>query len=103
MQQIEMEFISEPDDILHILEESRVNGNVVGISASILGSGVFLTAVDNIVKSDSDYLIVLKGYDVTGYILERNKIFLSDIRAVCPFHSKFKNPYLREFADRQTS
>ena len=101
MQQIEIEFISEPDDIIRALEESRINGTVVGISAAILGSGVFLTAVDNIIKSDSDYLIVLKGYDVTGYILERNKILLSDIRAICPFYSKFKNPYLREFADRE--
>jgi hypothetical protein len=97
MQSIEMEFISESDQILHVLEQSKVNGTVVGISASILGSGVFLTGVDNIIKTDSDYLIVLKGYDVTGYILERNKIFLSDIRSICPFQSKFKNPYLREF------
>lgn len=102
MQEIEMEFIYEQNDILRMLEDSRMNGTVVGISAAILGSGVFLTAVDNIVKSDSDYLVVLKGYDVTGYILERNKIYLSDIRAVCPFFSKFKNPYLREFADRES-
>lgn len=96
MQNIDLAFISEPEEILNALQESKDRGTVVGISAAILGNGVFLTSVENVIPADSDHIIVLKGYDVTGYILERNKIRLSDIRAICPFQSKFNNPYLKE-------
>lgn len=101
MQPIELSFISEPDDMLTHLRESARHGTVVGISAPVLGNGVFLTAVDEILKTDNDHLILLKGYDITGYILERNRIRLSDVRAICPFSSKFKNPYLRELTKGQ--
>ena len=96
MQQIDLAFISEQDQIIEILHQSKDQGTVVGLSAPILGNGVFLTGIENVIKNENDYLIVLKGYDVTGYILERNKIKLSDIRCVCPFKSPFNNPYLKE-------
>jgi hypothetical protein len=92
-------FISEPLEMLSHLYESKNRGTVVGISAPILGNGVFLTAVDDIKELDEDYSIQLKGYDITGYILERNRIRLSDIRAVCPFTSPFVNPYLKELTN----
>jgi hypothetical protein len=98
MQNIELAFISDPEQIHAALVESMTEASVVGISAPILGNGVFLTAVDNIIKNENDSTIVLKGYDITGYILERNKIKLSEIRAVFPFKSKFTNPYLKELA-----
>jgi len=82
--------------MLEILVEYQANNTVVGISAPVLGSGVFLTSVAHIHPAGPDYIITLKGYDITGYILERNKIKLTDIRAVGPFKSKFKNPYLKE-------
>lgn len=96
MNTIDLAFISDPLEMIETLIESQQNNTVVGISAPVLGNGVFLTSVDNIQPSGPDYIITLKGYDVTGYILERNKIRLSDIRAVCPFRSKFNNPYLKE-------
>jgi hypothetical protein len=99
MQNIDLAFISEQEEILKVLYESKNQGSVVGISASILGNGIFLTGVDNIIEANDNFIIVLKGYDVTGYILERNKIRLTDIRSVCPFKSKFTNPYLKEFTD----
>jgi hypothetical protein len=92
-------FISEPSEILKHLYESKTHGTVVGISAPILGNGVFLTAVEDIKMINDDHSVQLKGYDVTGYILERNRIRLSDIRAVCPFRSLFVNPYLKEFTN----
>jgi hypothetical protein len=97
MQDLDLVFIADPAEVQKCLIESKVHKTVVGISAPILGSGVFLTGVQDIIQTDSDYVIVLAGYDITGYILERNKIRLSDIRAVCPFKSEFKNPYLHEF------
>jgi hypothetical protein len=96
MQNIDFIFTSDLEQIYHHLVQSKINNTVVAISAPVLGNGVFLTAVDDITKSDDDQVITLKGYDVTGYILERNKLRLSEIRAVCPFTSMFKNPYLKE-------
>jgi hypothetical protein len=96
METSELAFISDPEQILPYLEHSKVEGTVVGISAPILGNGIFLTGIEDIRKQGEDFIIVLKGYDVTGYILERNKISLNDIRAICPFKSPFNNPYLRE-------
>jgi hypothetical protein len=96
MQNIDFAFISDPDEILRALNESKNNGTVVGISAPILGNGVFLTSVESLAETDSDHVITLKGYDVTGYILERNRLRLTDIRGICPFQSKFNNPYLKE-------
>jgi hypothetical protein len=96
MQNLDLAFISEPGEVLVHLVESKKNTTVVGISAPVLGNGVFLTAVEEIIDMSHDHLIVLKGYDVTGYILERNKIRLSEIRGICPFKSPFKNPYLKE-------
>jgi hypothetical protein len=96
MDNIDFAFISEASEVLFALRESKTNGTVVGISAPILGNGVFLTAVQDIQPIDGDFLITLKGYDITGYILERNKIRLTGIRGVCPFRSVFKNPYLKE-------
>jgi hypothetical protein len=101
MYSLDLEFISEPQQILSQLSESKTKGTVVGISAPVLGNGIFLTAVDDIREQGSDFSITLKGYDITGYILERNRIRLSDIRAVCPFKSTFKNPYLKELSNER--
>lgn len=103
MYSLDLEFITEPSDILSYLRNSKTNGTVVGISAPILGNGIFLTAVDDIKEHDGDSSIILKGYDITGYILERNRIRLSDIRAICPFQSTFKNPYLKELTGERFS
>jgi hypothetical protein len=99
MHNIDFVFISEAEQVLRHLEDSKNNNTVIAISAPILGSGVFLTSVSEVIPLQGDYIIVLKGYDVTGYILERNKIKLSDIRSVYPFRSEFKNPYLKELAE----
>jgi hypothetical protein len=96
MQQIDLAFISDPAEILDALRQSKECNTVIGLSAPLLGNGVFLTAVDNITELANDYSITLKGYDITGYILERNKVRLSDIRCVCPFKSPFNNPYMKE-------
>jgi hypothetical protein len=96
MERIDFAFVSEASKILAALGESRKNETVIGISAPILGNGIFLTSVEDIKPAGNDYTIVLKGYDITGYILERNKIRLTDVRAVCPFNSPFRNPYLKE-------
>src|SRR5690606_40941249 len=55
---------------------------------------VCVTAVEDIII-DKDVTVVLKNYDITGYMLETNKLKLGEITSVCPFKSPFGNPYMR--------
>ena len=89
-----LEFISEPQKILGVLNLSKERGTVVGINAPILGRGTHLIAVDHIFFGD-EVEIILKPYDATGHILERIKLKLSDIHSVLPFTSVFENPFIR--------
>ena len=94
MEKLSMELVSEPGEMLNILAESKANGTAVGVSSLVLGNEIYVTAVEDIVIGE-DITIVLKNYDITGYMLETNKLKLGEIRSVCPFKSAFENPYMR--------
>jgi len=94
MQNLNTEFVSDPGEVLNVLTESKLNGTAVGINAPVLGSGIFVTAVEEVIIGE-EITIVLKSYDMTGYILETNKLTLGQINSVCPFKSAFENPYMR--------
>lgn len=94
MNKLSAELVSDPGEMLNILAESKANGTTVGIVAPVLGNDIYVTAVEDIII-DSDILIVLKNYDITGYMLETNKLKLAEISSVCPFKSQFENPYMR--------
>lgn len=94
MNNLTTELVTDPGEILNILTDSKANGTAVGINAPVLGKEIFVTAVEDIII-DNDITIVLKSYDITGYMLETNKLKLGDITSVCPFKSPFTNPYMR--------
>jgi hypothetical protein len=94
MKKLSMELVSDPGEMLNILSESKERGTAVGIKAPTLGSGIYVTAVEDILL-DEDITIVLKNYDITGYMLETNKLKLGEIKSVFPFKSAFENPYMR--------
>jgi hypothetical protein len=96
MNKLSTELVSDPGEMLNILAESKANGTTVGVIAPVLGEEMHVTAVDDIII-DNDITIVLKNYDVTGYMLETNKLKLGEISCVCPFKSPFENPYMRTF------
>lgn len=91
------DFIKEPRDIFKALLDSKDRGTAIGIKSGILGKGMFITSVDDILIGDGDRntQVVLRGYDFTGHVLETNNILLSDIEGVCRFTSKFGNPILK--------
>lgn len=91
------DFIQEPRDIFKALLDSKDRGTAIGIKSGILGKGMFITSVDDILIGDGDRntQVVLRGYDFTGHVLETNHILLSDIEGVCRFTSKFGNPILK--------
>jgi hypothetical protein len=91
------DFVKGPKDILKALLDSKGNGTAIGIKSPVLGKGMFITAVQDILIGDGheSTQIVLKGYDFTGHILETNVIRLTEIEGVCMFASKFGNPILK--------
>lgn len=101
---VDKEFITSSDTILQELLHSKLNGNMIGISSPVLGAGMFITAIEDILLEGKLSVIVLKRYDITGHFLTTNKLLLNKITAVCPFTSKFENPFLAKVAgDRSTS
>lgn len=94
MRGLSMELVTEPGRMLDVLSESKAQGTAVGIFAPVLGQEIFVTAVEDILV-DEEITVVLKNYDITGYILETNKLKLAEIKSVCPFKSPFENPYMK--------
>lgn len=90
------DFISEPRDIFEALLASKDRGTAIGIKSTVLGNGMFITSVEDILLGDGNEntWIVLKGYDFTGHVLETNRLLLTEIEGVCEFSSKFGNPIL---------
>jgi hypothetical protein len=95
---IKFDFVKGPGAMLSALLASKESGTAIGISAPVLGSGIFITAVEKILNNNdifdqSEIVIVLKAYDITGYFFARNVIKLNEIKSVWPLKSPFKNPF----------
>lgn len=91
------EFIRCPKEIFKALLDSKESGTAIGVKSAMLGKGMFVTAVDDILIGDGyDYTrVVFRGYDFTGHVLETNVVGLTDIEGVCCFTTKFGNPILK--------
>lgn len=86
--------ISDPKSILHELNGSRENGNVIGIWSSSLGTGLYMCAVDNILDDEieHDKVIILKEKDLNGVPLPVHVLFLQDIDKVFPLKTLYSDP-----------
>jgi hypothetical protein len=84
-------------EILKILINSKENGNTIGLCSSVLGEGFFITAVEDIILQDGETIIVIKPFDVTGFVLPTNTLKLASIEAACPLISEYQNPILKNF------
>ena len=87
--------IREPAEILRIIVACKENGSTVGVRSAVLGKGLFITAVDDIILEEGETIVRFMPYDVTGFMLPKTKIAIGEIEAVCPLISEFKNPVLR--------
>lgn len=90
----QFDFILQPAEIFDALKQSKDNETSIGIYSPILGPTMFITGVEDLVDADSDVVVVLKKYDMSGKMLERYVVRLSEIVSVCPFTSPIKNPFL---------
>lgn len=91
------DFVEDRTEIFKALLNSKERGTAIGLMAPVLGKGMFVTGVEDILIGDGheNSHVILKGYDFTGHILETNTIRLTDIEGVCMFSSKFGNPFLK--------
>lgn len=88
------DFIRDPAEIFKALLASKEQGTAIGIKSDLLGKGMFVTGVENILIGDGheNTRVILKGMDFTGHVLETNTVMLTEIEGVCRFNSKFGNP-----------
>lgn len=86
--------IVEPRNILDELVNSRENGNVIGIWAPSLGTGLYMCAVESILDDEieHDKVIVLKEKDLNGVPLQAHVLFLQEIEKVFPFKTLYSDP-----------
>jgi hypothetical protein len=91
----EYNFTSNPIEILEALTGSKHEEKMVALIVPSIGEGLFITAVDDIVEEGGEAWIILKHYDSTGFMIERNRIGLSEIVGACTLNSKWKNPFMK--------
>jgi hypothetical protein len=96
MDKITIEIITSPAEILRSLMESNHSGTMIGITSPDLGAGTFITVVRDILIDEDDPIIVIRGYDRSGYFFNKDTLRLKSISSVIPFTSIFDNPFLRE-------
>ena len=89
-----LEFVKFRKSLLNALTKSRKNGTVIGIYSPALGEGMFVTGVEDIYNDNNEQIIVLRQYDLSGAILQRNILSLGEIRAICAFDMPYRNPVL---------
>jgi hypothetical protein len=98
MDQITLNVLRSKDDILKALFQSKVSKLIIGIKSDVLGRGTYMTSVVELLVDENDNTtVVLKGYDMTGYFLNKSTLKLEEIESVIPFTTVFENPFLRDF------
>jgi hypothetical protein len=88
------ELIRSGKDIIKELISNKASGNVVGVYAPALGSGMFLTGVQDLYEEGKATVVVFYRYDLSGEILSRNCITVDEIEMVCSFNQRYSNPLL---------
>ena len=92
-----LEAVKESSAILLIVTKSKEEGKSIAISSPLLGEHFVVTAVEDIITENGETIVQLKPFDSAGYLLPHYRLRISDILAVCPFKSSFKNPILKNF------
>jgi hypothetical protein len=91
-----LETINDRSKIVEMLKYSQKHGSTIGIYAPVLGGGIYVTSIGNVMPGE-EAMVVLRSYDPSGVILNTNQVKLTDIRCVFPFQSVFENPYTKDF------
>jgi hypothetical protein len=67
--------------------------NLVGIYCPLLGNGMFLVGVENIIYGeDGGTNIVFYSHDMSGHTLARRTLCIDEITMIVPFNNAFVHP-----------
>lgn len=98
MKQVTLNILHSREDILGALLQSKLSNSIIGIKSESLGPGTYMTTVVELLLNEHDEAtVILKGYDMTGYFLDKTTLKLEEIESVIPFTALFENPFLRDF------
>lgn len=87
------DFIKSKSKMLHELDFCLKHRNLVGIYCPLLGNGMFLTGVENIISAeDGSCTIVFFPQDMSGHRLARRTIELQEITMIVPFNNPYISP-----------
>jgi hypothetical protein len=86
------DFIRTKDHMLRELEYCRRASNLVGVYCPLLGNGMFLVGVEQIVTGDDGVLIIFHPSDMSGHTLSRRTLQIDEITMIVPFNNPFVQP-----------
>jgi hypothetical protein len=87
-----VEFVKRKKIILQELQYCHNKGNLVGVYSDVLGEGMFLLGVEDVIQLQDEELIVFYPDDMSGLPLKRRTIFLKEIKKIVPFNNLYINP-----------
>lgn len=91
----EYNFTRDKGEILKALLDSKLHQTMIGLAIPTIGTGVFITSIEEIFLDDVEPIVQLKYLDVNGRLIEKTRFYLREIIGACPLHSKWINPLLR--------
>jgi hypothetical protein len=86
------DFIRSKKKMLSELEYCLGKRNLVGVYCPLLGNGMFLVGVENIVYGDDGTLIVFYSQDMSGHVLSRRTLHIDEINMIVPFNNPYISP-----------
>jgi hypothetical protein len=86
------DFIRSKKKMISELEYCLRKSNLVGVYCPLLGNGMFLVGVENIVYGDDGTLIVFYSQDMSGHTLSRRTLHIDEINMIVPFNNPYISP-----------
>jgi hypothetical protein len=86
------DFIRRKEHMLKELEYCCKTANLVGVYCPLLGNGMFLVGVEEIVSGDDGSLVIFYSRDMSGHTLSRRTLHIDEITMIVPFNNPYVQP-----------
>jgi hypothetical protein len=93
LRELKLGFVRKEKEILRIIQLCKKSGGVIGIYSPVLGNGMFLCSVQQILQGKT---LVLRPVDPNGKILSKTLIDLSEVTCICPFNQVYNHQHAVE-------
>lgn len=92
-------FIKDRQSICKTITACLQSGKLIGVYSRALGDGMFLAGIESLENEAHGKVVVFETYDLSGQVLNRTRLFLDEIKMVCPFDIKYVNPILGQVSN----